>query len=66
LSGQNESLHFFRTGDSVRSIDGRLGTITEGLALYAIVRWEDQIEESGADEIDQFDPGVVVMRRSES
>lgn len=60
VSGQLESNHFFRTGDSVRKSDGMLGIIIEGFSLYAIVEWSNGDRE----ELDQFDPRVEVMQRS--
>jgi hypothetical protein len=60
LSGQLESPHFFRRGDSVRNIDGREGTISEAWALFAEIMWDNGIRE----EVEQFDSRVVVMQRA--
>jgi hypothetical protein len=61
VSGQLESAHFFRSGDTVRTFDGRLGSIAEAWSLFAIVRWDDGTVE----EIEQFDPRIVVQQRAE-
>jgi hypothetical protein len=61
LSGQLESPHFFRTGDTVRSVDGRVGTVDDASTLYAIIRWEIE----GRQEVDQFDSSIVVLQRAE-
>jgi hypothetical protein len=61
VSGQLESHHFFRTGDTVRALDGRMGSITEGRALYAVIEWDD----TSVQEIDQFDPSILVVQRAE-
>jgi hypothetical protein len=62
VSGQLESQHFFRTGDSVRSLEGRTGSIVEGRALYAIIEWDDR----SVQEVDQFDPAILVVERAEA
>jgi hypothetical protein len=59
VSGQLESNHFLRTGDTVRRIDGKLGQVVDGLTLYAIVHWADGTRE----ELEQFDPRVEVVLR---
>jgi hypothetical protein len=61
LSGQLESPHFFRTGDTVRSVDGRVGTVDDASTLFATIRWELD----GRQEVDQFDPSIVVLQRAE-
>jgi hypothetical protein len=61
VSGQLESRHFFRTKDTVQHVDGFNGTVIESRALYATIRWDDDRHE----EIDQFDPRVVVLERAE-
>jgi hypothetical protein len=61
VSGQLESHHFLRTGDSVLSVDGRRGTVVDGAALYAVVEWEDRTVQ----EVEQFDPGISVVLRAE-
>ena len=62
MSTELESRHFFQTKDIVQSRDGRLGTVTQAEALYAMVMWED----GGSEELDQFDPRVMVVQRSEA
>lgn len=62
MSVQLESRHFYQAGDIVRHRDGASGTIVEGHTLFALVRWEDGRRE----EVDQFDPRVLVVRRSEA
>lgn len=59
VSTQLESCHFFKTGDVVQHLMGELGSIREGMALYAFVRWDDGREE----EIDQLDPMITVVER---
>ena len=61
MSGQLESRHFFRASDVVQHLDGHLGTVVEGYALYATIVWSDGRQE----EVEQFDPGVVVIQRAE-
>lgn len=61
MSGQTESQHFFRGGDSVRSIDGVDGAVVEASALFAVIEWSDGRRQ----ELDQFDPYVVVLHRAE-
>jgi hypothetical protein len=60
VSTQLESRHFLNTGDSVQHVSGRTGTVLEGFALYARVRWEDGREQ----EVDQLDPAVFVTERA--
>ena len=60
MSTQQESRHFLKTGDAVQHVDGRVGTVGEAFALYAVVRWEDGREE----EVDQLDPRVFVTERA--
>jgi hypothetical protein len=59
VTGQLDSPHFFRAGDTVRRLDGLGGRIEEAWALYAAVLWEDGRRE----EVDQFDPDLVVVTR---
>ncbi len=61
MSGQLESMHFFRVGDHVRSVDGRSGTVVESLTLFATIEWLDGRRE----EVDQFDERIVVELRWE-
>jgi hypothetical protein len=60
VSGQLESHHFFRVGDTVERSDGRLGDIVDAGSLFAVVRWTEGEET----EIDQFDPAVTVLTRA--
>ena len=60
MSTQLESRHFLHTGDVVQRQDGATGRVVEGLALYAVVRWDDGKEE----EVDQLDPRVSVTERA--
>lgn len=60
MSGQLESQHFFREGDTVRSLDGRVGRVDDSFALYATIAWDDGTRA----EVDQFEPGVVVIERA--
>jgi hypothetical protein len=60
VSTQLESRHFYRTGDTVRHVGGATGTVVEGLALYAVVRWDDGRQE----EVDQLDPAITVLERA--
>ena len=60
MSGQLESNHFFRSGDTVRRLDGSTGLVVEGFTLFAIVEWMDGQRE----ELDQFDPRVEVLQRA--
>jgi hypothetical protein len=46
----------------VQDRDGRTGTVVEFQPLYATVAWED----GGREEIDQFDPRVLVIRRADA
>ena len=62
MSGQLESRHFFRAGDTVQHRDGRWGRVVEALALYAMVEWDDLSRQ----EIDQFEPLVEVVERAEA
>lgn len=61
MSLQLESRHFFRTRDTVQHLNGDMGTVVEGFSLYATVAWTDGRRE----EVDQFDPFVVVIERAE-
>lgn len=61
VSGQMESRHFFRDRDTVQHQDGAVGTVVSGLALYAVIEWVDGRRQ----EVDQFDPAVVVLERAE-
>jgi hypothetical protein len=60
VTQQLESRHYFRIGDTVRAVDGRLGTVLIGSTLFALVYWETGKEE----EVDQFDPTVLVVERA--
>lgn len=60
MTAQLESRHFYRPDDTVQDRDGRLGTVVDAFALFATVRWDD----GRRDEIDQFDPTVVVIERA--
>lgn len=60
MSHQLESRHFFRARDAVQRRDGREGEVVEAWALYARIRWEG----GGEEEVDQFDPRIVVLQRS--
>jgi hypothetical protein len=59
MSGQAESRHFFRIHDIVEDPDGAEGVVVASSALYAVVRWSNGME----DEIDQFEPSVLVVMR---
>ena len=61
VSRQLESRHFYRLRDTVQHLDGQLGTVVEGFALYATVAWSD----GRVEEVDQFDPFVSVIERAE-
>jgi hypothetical protein len=61
LSGQLESRHFFRENDKVQRRDGLFGTVSDSRPLFAIILWDDGTK----DEVDQFDPAVVVIERAE-
>jgi hypothetical protein len=61
VSGQLESQHFFRSGDTIRDPLGRVGKVVDGRALYALVEWEGGV----AAELDQFDPRYIVVERAE-
>lgn len=60
MSVQLESRHFFKAGDVVQHVSGRMGEVRDALALYARVRWDDGREE----EVDQLDPAIVVVERA--
>ena len=60
MSTQLESRHFLKAGDAVQHVGGRVGTVVEAFALYAVVRWE----EGGDEEVDQLDPRVFVTERA--
>jgi hypothetical protein len=60
VSQQLESKHYLRSGDTVRAVDGRLGTVLEGFTLFALVLWET----GNREEVDQFDPTVLVVQRA--
>jgi len=60
LSEQLESIHYFRDGDFVRALDGRAGLVRVAVTLFAIIGWDAGYEE----EVDQFDPGITVIRRA--
>jgi hypothetical protein len=60
VSGQLESHHFFRVGDTVERSDGQAGSVIDAGSLFAVVRWDDGEEA----EIDQFDPRVTVLTRA--
>jgi hypothetical protein len=57
-----ESRHYFRVRDQVRHLDGSVGMVVERFSLYATVQWSDGRRQ----EVDQFDPLVVVVERAES
>jgi hypothetical protein len=61
VSVQLESRHFFRVRDRVQHLDGLFGTVVDSQALYATIDWSDGRRE----EVDQFDPRVVVVDRAE-
>jgi hypothetical protein len=61
LSGQLESPHFLRLGDIVTRGDGAVGTVVDAFSLYAIVAWNAGEHQ----EVDQFDPRVLVIQRAE-
>jgi hypothetical protein len=60
VSHQLESRHFYRTRDRVCDRDGRSGEVVDGRPLYARIRWDDGEEQ----EVDQFEPLVVVVERA--
>lgn len=60
MSTQLESRHFYNTGDVVQHVGGPTGTVVEGFALFAVVRWEDGRQE----EVDQLDPRISVIERA--
>lgn len=60
MSTQLESRHFLKAGDAVQHVAGRIGTVLEAFALYAVVRWEEGRDE----EVDQLDPRVFVTERA--
>ena len=55
-----ESRHFLRVRDTVQDRNGGYGKVVEEWALYAIVEWAD----GRTEEVDQFDPTVVVVERA--
>ena len=59
MSAQLESRHFYNTGDAVQHVAGVMGSIVEGFALWAVVRWDDGRQE----EVDQLDPAIWVVER---
>lgn len=62
MSMQLESRHFFRRGDVVQHLSGRTGEVTDAMALYAMIRWDDGQQE----EIEQLEPNVVVLERAQA
>ena len=60
MSGQLESHHFFRVGDTVERLDGQVGVVVDAASLFAVVRWTDGAE----GEVDQFDSRVTVLARA--
>lgn len=60
MSTQLESRHFYNTGDTVQHLTGREGTVVEGFALWAVIRWDDGRQE----EVDQLDPAISVIERA--
>ena len=58
---QLESAHYLRRGDLVRHAGGRTGTVTESLALWATVRWDDDGRE---EEVEQLDSMILVTERA--
>jgi hypothetical protein len=60
VSAQLESRHFLQRGDAVQHVGGRVGSVVDAFALYAVVRWEDGRQE----EVDQLDPAVFVTERA--
>jgi hypothetical protein len=60
VSIQSESRHFLQPGDLVEHVAGRVGSVLEAYALYAVVRWDD----GGHEEVDQLDPAVSVTERA--
>lgn len=61
MSSGLESRHFYLTGDLVQRDDGLTGQVLEGMALWAVIRWDDGREE----ELDQLDHRVWVTERAE-
>lgn len=61
VSGQLESRHFFRTGDTVRDLGGTEGTVIQAGALFALIEWAGDT----TTEVEQFDPSVTVLERAE-
>lgn len=61
MSIQLESRHFYNTGDRVQHQGGATGTVVEGFALFAVVRWDDDRQE----EVDQLDHRISVVERAE-
>jgi hypothetical protein len=45
----------------VRASDARIGYVDDATTLYAVISWQD----GGREEIEQFDPSVVVIERAE-
>ena len=62
MSAQLESRHFFQARDMVQHRDGRTGTVVQAESLYAVIAWDSE----GREEVDQFDPRVLVVQRSEA
>ena len=60
VSSNLESRHFYLTGDRVQRLDGLFGEVLEGMALWAVLRWEDGREE----EVDQLEPSIWVVERA--
>lgn len=46
----------------VQHRDGRMGTVVQAESLYAVIAWDGE----GREEVDQFDPRVLVVQRSEA
>lgn len=61
MSVKLESRHYFQDRDNVQDRDGRFGTVASGFALYAVIVWSDGSQE----EVEQFDPRVIVLERAE-
>ena len=60
MSVQLESRHYYKRGDVVQHLTGRVGEVMEERALYAVVKWEDGRQE----EVDQLDPAITVVERA--
>lgn len=58
---QLESAHYMRRGDLVRHAGGRTGTVVDAAALWATVRWDDDVAD---EEVEQLDPMIVVTERA--